>query len=551
MPSPSTHLRAPLLWLLLPLMAGLTAARLWLPPATVGLLPLAITAALFGMIAIWHACRPGRGSVFGWGLSLVVSGGLGGFVLLHFRQPHLHETLDRPPREVTVTLLVQQTYPAARQARSLTGLGEITATGEHDRELIGRRVYFSVIRRISLPPLRSGRYVVRGVIEALPREATEVSFNDYLDNLGIRQKLTRAQVLREVAPPGRGQRFCSRTMDRFEQILRHGLEQHPTVSSLYLAMLLGEKAVLSEEQQNAFMRSGTFHIFSISGLHVGVIAGAIYSALNLLRVPRRTAVVLSLLILWIYVQVTGASSPAMRSWLMIAFLLIMQVSRLPGNGLAALSAAALVTLLLDPMQLFSTGFQMSYAVVLALIVMGVPLAEKWLARWRPFSWLPKPNWRWYHTAFNWSSRWLVGASAACWAAFLASTPSGIGYFQLLSPGSLLANLVIIPLSSLAIVSGFLALLTGLIGLLSLSALFNSAAAIIIIVMDWLAQRGTHWPGVYFNARFTHSWLAPVSLVALTAVLLACLSGRWSRRYGGFWPPVALIAVLLVFGVKFG
>src|SRR5258708_31787981 len=46
--------------------------------------------------------------------------------------------------------------------------------------------------------------------------------------------------------------------------------------------------------------------------------------------------------------------------------------RLPGNALAALVAAALMTLLLDPLQLFSTGFQMSYTVVIALVTMGRP-----------------------------------------------------------------------------------------------------------------------------------------------------------------------------------
>ena len=181
--------------------------------------------------------------------------------------------------------------------------------------------------------------------------------------------------------------------------------------SLYLGMLLGEKAVLSTEQQNAFMRSGTFHIFSISGLHVGVIALALQSLLRLVRVPRRPAVALSLLVLWLYVQITGAGTPAGRAFLMIAFLLAAQVFRLPGNGLAALSAAALVTLLSDPLQLFSTGFQMSYSVVVALVVMGVPLAEKWLAAWQPFSLLPKPNWRRYHHALSWCGRWLLGAAA--------------------------------------------------------------------------------------------------------------------------------------------
>ena len=481
----------------------------------------------------------------------MLSGALAGFVYLHVREPHLHLSEDRPPREVTVTVEVLQLFPAAPPARSQSGLGRIVASGGTDRELTGCRVYFSAIRKISVAPQRAARYQVRGVIETLAPSPADAGFDDYLDNLGIRQKLTRAQILREEQPPGRLPHFFSRLRSRLEMFLGRGLDRHPQIVSLYRAMLLGEKAALSTEQQNAFMRSGTFHIFCIAGLHVGVIAVALQSVLRLLRVPRRPEAGLTLLLLWLYVQITGANIPAERAFIMITFWLVSRAFHWPGNGLAALAAAALVTLLLDPLELFSTGFQMSYTVVSTLVVMGVPLAEKWHAAWRPFSYRPRPDWRWYHRAINWSGRWLLGALAACWATFVACTPSSIGYFHLFSPGSLVANLAIIPLASLAITGGFLSLLCGLAGLLSLSALFNSAAALTIITMDWFVQHDAAVPGFYFPAHFTRGWMAPVSLVAMTGVMLACLSGRWSPRYGGFWPPVLAIALILILGVKFG
>jgi competence protein ComEC len=550
MPSPATHLRAPLLWLLLPLMAGLSAARVWPLPAF-GLEPLLLAAGGLSLLATGLARFPAIGARVGWGLGMSVAGALAGFVLLQLAVPGLHEALNRPPREVTVTIEVRQIYPPAPTARSLTGLGRITAAGEHDRELVGRRVYFSAIRRISVPPQRSGRYLMRGVIEPLPPDATGKGFNAYLENLGIRQRLTRAQILREVRPPGWFQRFCAVAENRLEAILRRGLEKQPQTLSLYLAMLLGEKAELSTEQQNAFMRSGTFHIFSISGLHVAAIAGAIHLLFKLLRLPRRPAVAAGLLVLWLYVQITGASPPAMRAYLMIAFLSASQVFRLPGNALAALTAAALATLLLDPVQLFSTGFQMSYTVVVALIAMGRPLTEKWVATWKPFALLPPADWRWWHQVVNQRGRWVLTACAACWVAFLASVPSGIGYFGIFSPGSLLVNLIIIPLSTVAIGAGFVSLLTGLVGLAPVSVACNLVAALTLTVMDWLARHGAGLPGAYFPASFTHDWMAPASLVLMTAVMLAGVSGHWAKRYGGYWPPVAALALILVFGVRFG
>ncbi|HWA25652.1 MAG TPA: ComEC/Rec2 family competence protein [Lacunisphaera sp.] len=547
MPSPALQLRAPLLWLLLPFVIGLIVAR-HCPVPTFGLWPATATAgvtALAALAAAWFQRNEW------WTISLALAAGFGGFVLLHLRYPGLHDWSTRPPREITVTVNIVQVFPTAPKARNLSGIAIIVATDDNNRELLGRRIYYSAIRRISVPPLRSARYLLRGVIEPLPRETGAAGFNDYLANLGIHHRLTRAHVQREIAAPGRFQRFCVAAEARLESILQEGLAAHPGTLSLYVGMLLGQKAVLSSEQQDAFTRSGTFHIFSISGLHVGVIAGALQGLLQLLRVGGRMGMAITLAVLWLYVEITGAGSPAVRAFLMVAFLLASRAFRLPGNALAALVASALATLLFDPLQLFSTGFQMSYGVVTALVVMGRPLTEHWLARWRPFALLPRINWRWWHRALEWCGRQAITGMAGCWVAFLASTPSGIGYFGVFSLGSLPANLVIIPLTSLAIMAGFLSLLCGLAGMVAFSALFNSAAAIILLATDWVLQRGIALPGMFFPAGFRTEWLASASLGLMTATMVAGAAGGWSRRYGGYWPPAVLLGLLLIFGVKFG
>ena len=203
MPSPATHLRAPLLWLLMPLMAGLIAAKLWPAPAF-GLWPLVLLAVLAALGAGGGALHAGRAAGLAWGAGLGVSAGLGGFVLLQVRHPDLHEQDSRPPREVTVTLRVLQTFPAAPDARNLTGLGVISAAGDQDPELRGRRVYFSAIRRISVPPQRSGAYVIRGVLEPLSGGAVNAGFNDYLANLGIHQRRMPRQLEGHGPQPRQG-----------------------------------------------------------------------------------------------------------------------------------------------------------------------------------------------------------------------------------------------------------------------------------------------------------------------------------------------------------
>ncbi|MBI3885696.1 MAG: ComEC/Rec2 family competence protein [Opitutae bacterium] len=549
MPSPGSAARAPLLWLLLPFLAGLVAGQLWpqLPGSprsfalTGALLSLAATA-----LAWWRPSAPR----WPWATLLVSGVMLTGLAAMRAQAP-APASADAVPREINVTVEVTQVFAAAPKSKTLAGLGRVISTGAPAPALAGQLVYFSAIRKVSVPPLRSGRYAVRGLLQPLPPDRDSADFNDYLANLGVRQRLMRAQIIREVRPPGALPRFYAAAAERLEQILAHGLERHPELLSVYLGMTLGEKAVLSTEQQNAFMRSGTFHIFSVSGLHVAAIALALLGLLRLARLPERAAVVVGLPVLWLYVQITGGSAPAVRAFLMIAFLSAARVFRLPGNSLAALAGAALLTLLLDPRQLFSTGFQMSYAVVAALVLMGAPLADKWLDAWRPFASLPKVSWQRWQRWTEAGGRKFLAALAASWVAFLASTPSGIGYFELFSPGSLVANLLVIPLSSLALGAGFLSLLAGLCGLLPLSLLLNRAAALLILGMDWLVRHGTALPGAYFPATFRAAWLAPAGLAVLLALMLYGRHVRWAPARGGFWPPVVFVGLLLIFGVKFG
>ncbi|HVZ63681.1 MAG TPA: ComEC/Rec2 family competence protein [Lacunisphaera sp.] len=550
MPSPSSHLRAPLLWLLLPLAAGFGAAKHWpLPARGPGLLLAA--AAILALVALALAPRVGRVAHAAWAVALTSAVGVTGFVMLHGRDPFLQERSQRPLREVTLQLEVTRIFASHPGSRSISGLARITAAGRNDRDLPGRNIQFSAIRKVSLPPREAARYVMQGILQPLSANPADGGFNDYLENLGVHFQLTRAIIRREVSPPPRMERLRLAARDRLERILRRGLDRHPPIASLYLAMVLGEKAMIASDQQDAFMRSGTFHIFSVSGLHVGVIAIAIYCVFSLSRMPRQPTDILTLAALGLYVAITGGGAPSLRAYLMIFFVFGARALQLPNNRLAALTAAALVTLLIDPMQLFSTGFQMSYLIMLALMAMGNPLSEKWVAAWHPFSVLPRGNWRWRHHVVDQFGRKLLAMLAGCLVAFLASTPAGIAYFQLFSPGSLASNLLVIPAASLALVSGFASLVAGLIGLSPLSSLFNSAAALLLLGIDGTVRRGTSLPGMWFAAHFRAEWMAAAALVAMATVMLAGAAARWSPRWGGYWPPVALLAVTLIFLVKFG
>src|SRR5690606_17449732 len=152
------------------------------------------------------------------------------------------------------------------------------------------------------------------------------------------------------------------------------------------------------------------------------------------------------------------------------------VVRAPGNVASALAASALLVLLLDPMQLFGAGFQMSYGIVAALLLYGVPMAERWHQAVRPWVLVPPVALVWWQRSIIRACRCLQSSMAIGLAAALIGTISGVAFFGIFTPAAIVANLPLIPLASAAILAGFASLLSGMAGLTPLVVLFNHAGA---------------------------------------------------------------------------
>lgn len=545
MTSRSLGHRAPLLWIVVPMIAGLAAARVKEFAPIGWLMAGAVVAAAAAVAASWRAPR--------WFAPLLCSAlFFAGAASYGLHRPRIGAWDQLPPREARVSLRVERVFHLPEPNRT-AGLARITAADEPLQELVGQRVYFSLtLRRDEAKPIRSSVISAIGVIETLPRDPPANSFDGYLANAGVNFRFSRGRTLAEVAPPIGYYRFCARQAERFAGMLGRGIDaKRPELAAVLRAMMLGWQHELSEEQDALFRQSGTMHVFSISGLHIAVIAAGLHALLLLLRLPRALRFACGLAALWLYVDITGAAPSAVRAFVMVALFEASLVLRLPRNPVAALAGSALLVVLFAPLQIFSASFQLSYAIVGALLLLGLPLADRWQQRLVLFKDLPKVTWRWPHRAADAIWRTTLAALALGVAASLVSAVAGVMFFELLTPGALVANLWLIPASSFVILAGFVSMLCGLANFGAGSELANHAAALLLWAIEGGVRLFAALPGAWVGAQFRDAWIGPVALAGLLAALAYGYGRRWAGWQRGFWAPFAWVALVLLVGVKLG
>ena len=325
-------------------------------------------------------------------------------------------------------------------------------------------------------------------------------------------------------------------------MLAKGLSQDRYVELLW-AMTLGWKTGLSGEVSEPFMRSGTMHVFAISGLHIALIALILVAALRVLGFRRRTCAFIVIPLIWAYTGATGWQASAIRSTIMSSVIIAGWFLRRPSNLLNSLMAAAFLILLWDPLQLFQAGFQLSFFVVLALALLTPALDRLRTRMLAPDPFLAPQFrtrvWRWW----NWGAHTVIASAAVSLAAWLGSLPLIANYFHLLTPVTLLANMVVVPLSSGALACNLATLTIGII-CPPAAELFNHCAWLLMVLMVKVSEWAAAIPLVVLHVK------APsVSTIILYYTLLIAVFSGWLfreglRRWAGGAAAVAVIPLAL-------
>jgi len=316
----------------------------------------------------------------------------------------------------------------------------------------------------------------------------------------------------------------------------HFLASQPQPArAIFLALLLGDQSELTPELRESFQRTGTSHLLAISGLHLSMIAAAAYVLIFwLLRrwtwfllhgnAPK-VALLLAACPMLTYAWLAGGSPATQRATLMIlAGLLLLLLDR-PKDPVSLLALAALIILVISPLQLYALSFQLSFLSVWGLLVLAPPMLQSW-RRWLSLA-EDRPH------RLRQLVAWLGQGLTTTAAATLATLPVIMAAFQQVPTYGILINLLAVPIFGVVILPlAFLAVVLSWLWTppaLALATLSRWTLEIGLALITWAASL----PGVAVRV--------PAPTLSQTLAYLAILAGlfvastrrwRWLGLVGG-------------------
>ncbi|HEY2799298.1 MAG TPA: ComEC/Rec2 family competence protein [Chthoniobacterales bacterium] len=488
--------RQPFVAIALTATVGILAAE-WMAPALGG-----ISFVVLGILALVSLWRPRTQLT----LFLVAAA----FFVLHVTQQEtapgrrLAKKLGERPRQVTVTGEVL-TEPKAGTGNFVSFLLRLNAIEIGGSEQLS---HATVRVRWKCAPELGDEIRLTGMAETIPPTRNPGAFDmrTYLARQDIYDSIfARYAEDGTILKSSGGNlvlRLAARSREWLQATLTHGLENSPDVCGLIDGMALGLRHETPSDIEQPFQQTGTLHLFAVAGLHVGIIAQLLWILGRLARLPRKTAAAIIIPFLFFYSAITGLHVSSLRAATMAAVLLGGIFFERRVLALNSLAAAAVLILAWDPNQLFAAGFQLSFAVVAAILVCQNKILEPLLRLSATDPFLPRSlvsrSRRFGESCCSWVARG-VSVSAAAWIGSLLLI---VWYFYLITPISLLANLVVVPIAFCILAVAMMSLLAAPFSG-TLSVLFNNANWSLSHIVLALVQMMSQLPGGHLYVERPH------------------------------------------------
>jgi competence protein ComEC len=327
----------------------------------------------------------------------------------------------------------------------------------------------------------------------------------------LRRRGAHARVLAtELRVTGRRRGGVPGALDRMreaaEQAVSTGLD--PPRAALARGMVLGEDEALDEDTREAFRVSGLAHLLAASGQNVMLLVALALPGLAALGLGLRGRLTGALALIALYVPLAGAGPSIQRAGVMGAAGIVAVLASRPSSRWYAVLLAAAVTLAIDPRFAADPGWQLSFAAVVAILLLASPFAER-LRACR----VPAP---------------VAEAAALTAAATLGTAPLLAFHFERVSLVSLPANLLAAAAVAPVMWLGMLAVAAGALAP-ALAALPNVLAAYPLAYLGWLADAAARVPHAGVTGHLGSAASVAVAYSLLGAMVAGLLERRRVRR----------------------
>lgn len=201
--------------------------------------------------------------------------------------------------------------------------------------------------------------------------------------------------------------------------------------ALSYAVLTGDKSLLSYEANTDFRLCGASHLMAVSGLHMSVLFGVLYSLLKKLLVPKCPRVVICSAGILFYIMLSGFSKSMIRCGIMMLVFLIGKLIKKKTDSLNSLGFAAFIVCL-NPYAVTDVGAQLTFCAVLGLITISPHIQSKIKVKNKIVS-------------------YFIGIVCASISAVITTIPSMLFNFGFVSMAGIFSNLLLIPLATALLV----------------------------------------------------------------------------------------------------
>ncbi|MEO9591424.1 ComEC/Rec2 family competence protein [Rhodopirellula bahusiensis] len=276
----------------------------------------------------------------------------------------------------------------------------------------------------------------------------------------------------------------------------------PSQRGLALALTLGQRDFLDRTTNERLLVTGTAHLLSVSGLHLGIIVLLTGAVAGLLRLPIAGSVTLIVVVMLFYVAITGARPPVTRAAILMSTVILARLLARPHHPLNSLSLAAIILMLWMPAEIFGIGVQLSFLAVATLLLCGRPFSSALTPaaetirveeRFDELAQQSQTAWRRVLTfATSWTGRvlWYSGAVT------LMALPLVWSQFHVVSPISVIVNVMLSPLMALALSAGVMTILAGW-WFPSVAWIPGGVCGKLLSIMQWMIDSATNLPGGHF------------------------------------------------------